>query len=67
MELSPPKLRDLSILRRVIFVAVHLPKELPQYWETFSAFLFHRRKNKEIESRIAVDNMKLLNENAFSY
>jgi len=68
MELFPPKLRDLSILRRVIFAAVHLPKELPEYWETFSAFLF-QGKDKEIELdqlRIAVENLKLLNENAFS-
>ena len=32
MDLLPVELQDLSVLRRLLFAVVYLPKDLPHYW-----------------------------------
>ena len=67
MDLLPLELQDVTTLRRIIFAAVHLPKDLPQYWSIVA--MFASRGSKKVlqpESvRIAIENLWINNENAF--
>jgi len=66
MDLLPTKLQDLSVLRRLIFAVVYLPKDLPQYWSVVGEFASQGDKGLEPEVvRLAVENLRLLNEQAF--
>ena len=71
MEVLPQEIRDnIAVLRRIIFASVHLPKELPGYWSIISKFASQETdKEKTIQPesvRIAIDNIKLLNDKAFA-
>ena len=66
MELLAPELQDLTVLRRLIFAVVYLPKDLPQYWSVVGKFASQGGKDLEPEIvRLAVENLRLLNEQAF--
>lgn len=68
MDVLPSELRDLRILRRLLFGVAYLPKDLPNYWSVLSTFI---TQGTAIESlsltvlRTAVENLQFLNEKAF--
>lgn len=67
MELLPSELQDLSLLRRLLFAVVYLPKDLPQYWFIVGKFVSQGADcSLEPEKcRVAAENLKLMNEKAF--
>ena len=38
MDLLPAELQDAAILRRIIFAAAYLPKDVPHYWSIVGQF-----------------------------
>ncbi len=70
MELLPPQLQDAAVLRRLVFAAVHLPRDLPHYWSVVTQFASQGNQSGqrlEPESvKIAVENLKILSEKAFA-
>ena len=66
MEVLPVELRDPVLLRRLVFVVVYLPRDLPHYWSLISQFVGDRTKDLSPESlRVAVENLEVLNSAAF--
>lgn len=57
---------DLSVLRRILFAAVHLPSDMPKYWETIAEFSSGRTTITPAQVKIFVENMQVLNQSAFS-
>ena len=69
MDLLPPEVLDVAVLRRIIFAVVHLPKDLPQYWSVVAWFASQGSpsgKSLQPDSvKIAVENLQMINERAF--
>ena len=67
MDLLPKELQDFGVLRRVIFAVVHLPPEMPHLWSVIAQFASSGCKyNLQPEAvKIAVENLKLINEKVF--
>ena len=65
MEFLPVGLRDPAVLRRLMFAAVFLPKELPDYWSGITQFIGQEAETKE-SVRVAVENLDVLHSAAFS-
>ena len=68
MDLLPVELQDLSVLRRLLFAVVYLPKDLPHYWSIVGKFL-SLGNDVSIEPekcRLAAENLKLINEKVFA-
>ena len=68
MDLLPPELQDISVLRRVIFAVGYLPEDMPLYWSVVSQFASIGSKNviKPEAIKIAVENIKIINDTVFS-
>ena len=45
MDFLPDEVQDPTILRRIIFAAVYLPTELPQYWSVVTEFASQARRH----------------------
>ena len=69
MEVLPVELRDIGILRRLVFAVVFLPKDLPHYWPIVTQFLSNESEKAKLLSpesvRVAVENLEVLNSAAF--
>ena len=67
MDLLPPELQDLAVLRRIIFAVAQLPKDMPQYWTVVTRFASLGDKSLQPESvKVAVENLYFINERAFA-
>lgn len=67
MDLLPPELQDVAILRRILFASAYLPRDLPDYWLAIARFASHGGLSLESQSvKIAVENLKSINEKAFA-
>lgn len=67
MDLLPPELHDVAILRRVLFAAVYLPRNLPDYWLAVTRFASLGGSSLHHESvKVAVENLEIINEKAFA-
>ena len=70
MELLPPQIQDLGVLRRIIFASVNLPKDLPDYWHIVAEFTtLHIKSNVVLDQacvQTVVENLQLLNEQVFA-
>ena len=70
MEVVPPEIADLGILRRIVFASTYLPKDLPEYWSIITSFAkagvaCTSEINQEIVKTM-VQNLQLLNPKEFS-
>lgn len=66
MDLLPPELCDVAVLRRILFAAVYLPTDLPNYWSVLTQFASQGNFSLQPQlMKIAVENLKSLNEKAF--
>ena len=69
MDLIPPELQDVAVLKRILFAAVHLPRDLPHYWSVVTQFASQGSpsgQSLQPESvKIAVKNLQSVNEKAF--
>ncbi len=70
MELLPPELVDLTILRRILFASIYLPKEFPDYWTLVTDFATAGSSGDKKVSpeavKTAVENLQLLSPPAFA-
>ena len=70
MELLPSDFHDVTVLRRLIFASVYLPKDIPKYWSVIAWFVSHGSlKGKTLSPdsvKIAVENLQVINEKAFA-
>ena len=70
MELLPSEFHDVTVLRRLIFASVYLPKDIPKYWSVIAWFVSHGSlKGKTLSPdsvKIAVENLQVINEKAFA-
>ena len=67
MDMLPPELQDVTILRRILFASAYLPRDLPNYWLAIAHFASHGGLSLEYQSvKIAVENLKSINEKSFS-
>ena len=65
MDLLPPELRNVAVLR-ILFAAVYLPTDLPNYWSVLTQFASQGNFSLQPQlMKIAVENLKSLNEKAF--
>ena len=69
MDLIPPELQDVAVLKRILLAAVHLPRDLPHYWSVVTQFASQGSpsgQSLQPESvKIAVENLQSVNEKAF--
>ena len=67
MDLLPPELHDVAILRRILFASVYVPKDLPDYWLAVTNFASQGGLSLQPQSvKIAVENLTSINEKAFA-
>ena len=55
---------NIGVLRKILFSAIHLPQDMPTYWETIK--VFSKAQLPVSELQIAVQNLQYLNKAAFS-
>lgn len=67
MDLIPSAIAsDLSIVRRVIFSAVYLPREFPDYWSTIARFASNESVTvTPADVKLMVENIQAFNQSAF--
>ena len=68
MELALSAVKDVSVLRRMIFATTYLPQELPQYWDII-AFFSCTGSRSQIGSdtvKLLIENLQVLNRQAFA-
>ena len=56
---------ELSVLRKILFAAVHLPSDMPKYWEAIAEFSSGKTTLTPAQVKIFVENMQVLNQTAF--
>lgn len=55
---------NITVIRRILFAVAHLPKEMPNYWQTLKSF--SKAEMPVSELKVAVENLQYLNRAAFS-
>lgn len=69
MEVVRTKIRDVAMLRRLLFATAYIPKEVPGYWEIVAEFgcpLSSDGFSLSPESaRVAMETLEMLDGNAF--
>ena len=68
MDLLPSELRDVAVLRRIIFASVYLPKDVPNYWSVLTQFATQECQLGSLQTesvKVAVENLHVINEKAF--
>lgn len=68
MELAGSVVKDVSVLRRMLFATSYLPEELPHYWEIIAAFscLGSTSSLNADSVKLLMENLHLLNTQAFT-
>lgn len=70
MELLPPELADITILRRILFASTYIPREFPGYWTVVTDFAKAGSSGGKMISpdtvKTAVENLQLLTPSAFT-
>lgn len=58
---------DVTVLRRLLFAAVHIPKSAPRYSELVTAFAYEACEEKPSpdQTRVLLENLEFLSEKAF--
>ena len=67
MDLASSVVKDVSVLRRMLFATANLPCGMPQYWEVVACF---SSQGSDIpvdaaQVKLLMENLQLLNEQAF--
>lgn len=66
VDMMPPELQDLALLRQIPFAAVYLPRDFPNYWSEVTQFASQGSQSLQPQSvKIAVDNLESVDEKAF--
>ena len=69
MEVVGSRIKDVSVLKRLLFATAYIPKEVPDYWEIVAKFGCHHHSDKGSLSpdsaRVAMETLEFLDLNAF--
>lgn len=70
MEVVAVQIKDVAVLRRMLFATSTLPTELPNYWDTVASFgclgcSSNLPKITPDSAQVAMENLKVLDANAF--
>lgn len=70
MEVVAVQIKDVAVLRRILFATSTLPTELPNYWDTVASFgclgcSSDQPKITPDSAQVAIENLKVLDVNAF--
>ena len=70
MEVVAVQIKDVAVLRRMLFATSTLPTELPNYWDTVASFgclgcSSDQPKKTPDSAQVAMENLKVLDANAF--
>ena len=70
MEVVAVQIKDVAVLRRMLFATSTLPTELPNYWDTVASFGCLRCSSDQPKitpdsAQVAMQNLKVLDANAF--
>ena len=68
MELVGSVIRDVSVLRRMLFAASYLPQDVPHYWEIVASFSCVNSSISLSADRVKLfmENLQLLSRQAFA-
>ena len=68
MELAVSLVKDVSVLRRMIFATAYLPQELPNYWEIIASFCCTGSKSKLTSDKVKLlmENLQIINKEVFT-
>lgn len=56
---------DASVLRRLLFAAMHVSKDCPKYWNIVTEFAFGSSECNKDDVRVLLDNLEFLDHKAF--
>ena len=56
---------DASVLRRLLFAAIHVSKECPKYWDIVTEFAYGSAGCNKDDVRVLLDNLEFLEDKAF--
>ena len=68
MDLVTSVVKDVAVLRRMLFATTYLPRGMPQYWEVIACFS-NQGSNEKVSTsqvRLLMENLQTLNKQAFS-
>ena len=68
MEIACSVVKDVSVLRRMLFATANLPQDLPGYWEVIAKFACDG-SSTSIDAatvKLLMENLQVLNDQAFS-
>ncbi len=68
MELAGSVVKEVSVLRRMLFATAFLPRELPHYWEIIASFSCRGSSTSLAADRVKLlmDNLQYVNDQAFT-
>jgi hypothetical protein len=67
MDLVTSVVKDVAVLRRMLFATTYLPRGMPQYWEVIACFS-NQGSNEKVSTsqvRLLMENLQTLNKQAF--
>jgi hypothetical protein len=69
MEIVQKKVKDVSVLKRLLFATAYIPKEVPGYWEIVAKFGCHLSSDgfclSPDSARVAMETLEMLDGSAF--
>ena len=67
MELVGSVIKDVSVLRRMLFAASYLPQDVPHYWEIVASSCVNSSISLSADRvKLLMDNLQLLSRQAFA-
>ncbi len=68
MELAASAVKEVSVLRRMLFATALLPRELPRYWDIIASFSCHGSSTclSADTVKLLMENLQYLNHQAFT-
>lgn len=68
MELAGTFVKDVTVLRRMIFATAYLPQEVPHYWDIVAHFCCIGSKSKitSDQVKLLMENLQFINKEAFT-
>ena len=68
MDIASSLVKDVSVLRRMLFASTFLPCDMPHYWEVVASFS-NQGSYENVSSsqvKLLMENLEILNQQAFS-
>ena len=68
MDIASSLVKDVSVLRRMLFASTYLSCDMPHYWEVVASFS-NQGSNENVSAsqvKLLMENLEILNQQAFS-